>query len=405
MKGIFQPSTWQQMKAPLSLLPQCEVCQLYRHCKSPKMEVTGEGRRKVLIIAEAPGENEDRLGKQLVGNAGAELSRILLGLGVHLRRDCWLTNAVICRPMNEDLDNRTPTEKEISACRPNLSKTLLSLQPDVIIPLGGPALKSLIPLAWKEGEVDEVTRWVGWRIPSIKLNSWIAPTYHPSFLLHAKDPAAELHVTQHLKEAFELEGKPHPRGRPDYSSQCNVEFDHHKAAAGVRVLMSSGRALAVDIESSVLKADSPHAEILCCSVSDGKISISYPWYGEAIDATRELILSDIPKIGANISFEEKWFRKMFGRGVKNWVWDTVLASHWMDCRGGITSVKFQLFVKLGWEDYNSHLDKYMVSDNSNTPNRLKEVEPAVLLRYCALDSLGEALLAHVQAKEMGVSLC
>src|ERR1035438_486907 len=144
MKGLFQPSTWQQMKAPLSLVPQCESCNLYRHCKSPKMEVTGQGRRRVLIVAEAPGENEDHLGRQLVGIAGAELSKILLSIGINLRQDCWLTNAIICRPMDDDLNNRTPSSKEIDFCRPNLSKTLLSLKPDVVIPLGKAALESLI---------------------------------------------------------------------------------------------------------------------------------------------------------------------------------------------------------------------------------------------------------------------
>ena len=41
-------------------LPQCGRCGLYKHCKSPKMPATGKGRKSILVVAEAPGKNEDR---------------------------------------------------------------------------------------------------------------------------------------------------------------------------------------------------------------------------------------------------------------------------------------------------------------------------------------------------------
>ena len=66
------------------------------------MPVSGEGRKGVLIVAEAPGYNEDQQGVQLVGNAGQELTRLLFNIGVRMRRDCWLTNSVICRPSYPD---------------------------------------------------------------------------------------------------------------------------------------------------------------------------------------------------------------------------------------------------------------------------------------------------------------
>jgi uracil-DNA glycosylase family 4 len=188
-KGFFSPTVWTRQQAPPSLIPECNKCGLFRHCKSPKMPVSGKGRKRVLIVAEGPGKNEDDRGIQLCGNAGHELVRLLHKIGVNMRRDCWLTNAVICRPMDANGSNRAPTDNELSYCRPNLLGTIKELEPEVIIPLGKHATKSVIALAWKDGEVDDMGSWAGWCIPNTKFNCWITPTYHPSFLLHGKhDP-------------------------------------------------------------------------------------------------------------------------------------------------------------------------------------------------------------------------
>lgn len=395
-KGFYSPTAWGQ-REPLPLVPLCGKCGLWQHCQSPKMPVSGKGRRKVLIVAEAPGETEDLRNTQLVGNAGSELVRILATLGVDMRKDCWLDNSLRCRPMDKDGKNRTPTNDELSYCRPNLSNALKVLSPDVIIPLGIPAIKSVVALAWKDGEVDDAGSWVGWQIPSIKLNAWICPTYHPSFLLHEKNLAAELHVTKHLRAAFTLQDKPY-KTLPNFEDRAKTTMDSQKAADIIRSLVIYGAPLAFDYETTTLKPDSEHAEIICCSVSNGEISIGYPWLGEAIVATKEMIQSDVPKIAANFPFEDRWTRKKLGCAVKNWYWDIVLGAHWKRCNRGICSLKFQAFVLLGMYDYDSHLNPYMqrADKNSNLPNRLKEVELEKLLKYCSMDSLLEVLVAQRQ---------
>ncbi len=400
-ESFFSQSVWQKVKTPLSTIAQCGACGIHKTCQSSFMKWTGKGRKKILICAEAPGEREDRKGVQLVGHAGNKLAEILYNLGIDMRKDCWLTNALICRPKDDKGGNRTPLSEEINFCRPNLTKTLKELDPDIVIPLGRVAIQSILPLIWKPQIIQsgELEKWVGWRIPSIALNSWICPTYHPAALLHERGPSAmELHFTKHLATALQLEGKPYKQ-RPDYASRVKVEMDHHKAAADIRVLMRTKVPLAVDLECTTLKPDGKDAQILCCSVSDGKVSIGFPWIGEAIEAIRDLTRSDIPLIASNLRYEERWFRKAFGKGVKNWGFDTVLGAHWRRCIGGICSLKFQSFVLLGVEDYNSHLEKYMEGKdpkNSNSPNRLREVEPEVLMKYCALDSLYTAMIAQTQ---------
>src|SRR5690606_23623431 len=140
MAGFFPASQLQVAKAPPSLAPQCGACGLFKTCKSPKMPVSGKGRREILVVAEAPGKDEDDRGIQLVGESGQLLERAMRKAGVDMRKDCWLTNSLICRPPN----NRMPTKQEIDYCRPNLLKTIKELDPKVIILLGGSAVRSLI---------------------------------------------------------------------------------------------------------------------------------------------------------------------------------------------------------------------------------------------------------------------
>lgn len=363
------------------------------------MPVSGKGKRKVLIIAEAPGSNEDRQGIQLIGNAGMKLVELLEKIDIDMRVDCWLTNAVICRPSDSGGNNRKPKNEEINFCRPNLSKTIKELQPNVIIPLGKASVQSLIPLAWKTGEVDDATTWVGWQIPSVKLNSWICPTYHPSFLLHGKDPVAEMHVLRHLKAAFTYDCKPWPI-LPDWESKVSILMNPKLAAKEIAYFANSPRPTAFDYETTTLKPDGPYAEILCCSISNGERTIVYPWQGEAIKATSDFLKSTTPKVAANLRFEERWTRKFLKHGVFHWwkdMGDIVLGAHWRDYRPDICSLKFQAFVYFGIDDYDYQLAEYRKCKDGkrgNAPNRLKEVEPKVLLTYCGLDSLFEVMVAH-----------
>jgi uracil-DNA glycosylase len=100
MAGFFSPDVWMQEKEPLPLVAHCGACGLHKTCNTPWMKVSGEGKRKILIVAEAPGQNEDDKGQALVGAAGLELAQILWGVSVNMRKDCWMTNALICRPPN-----------------------------------------------------------------------------------------------------------------------------------------------------------------------------------------------------------------------------------------------------------------------------------------------------------------
>jgi uracil-DNA glycosylase family 4 len=363
------------------------------------MPVTGKGRRKVLVVAEAPGEQEDEEGTQLIGKSGLYLREVLDEIGISLDKDCWKTNAVICRPPKNMVD-----DVHIESCRPNLNKAIKELNPITIILLGGSPVKSLIGQLWKAGEAPGgIGRWAGWQIPSQQLNAWICPTFHPAYLLRKHDTALDLWFKRHLESAFVLEERPWTDGVLDLAKQVECVYEADKAAKILRRMTERGGTVAFDYETNMLKPDHRDAQIVCCSVCwEGKKTIAFPWHGEAIKAMEELLISPIAKIGANIKFEERWTRKEFGHGVRNWVWDGMVTSHVLDYRPLITSVKFQSFVLMGQAGYDMVVGPYLHSDGGGyKKNRIKELDLGTLLVYNGMDSICEYLVAQKQMKAMG----
>lgn len=384
--------------------PRCGECGLYRTCSSPKMPVYGRGKRKILIVGEAPGRTEDVSGKPFQGKAGQYLQGVLEENGVDMERDCWVTNALICRPPS----NKIASDRMVDWCRPNVTRAIRELKPEVILLLGKRPMESVIKWLWKD-TVISVGTWVGWKIPAQKVNAWVCPTWHPSHLLRLgqdgrKNYGVEERLfKEHVREALALGGRPW-KAVPDYKKKVGVVFDADEAADAVKKFRLSGAVTAFDFETDRLKPDSGDSEIVCCSVSDGKTSVAFPWFGVAVGEMKKYLTSDAPKIGANVKFEERWCLKHLGLSVKNWVWDTVLAAHCLDNRPGITSVKFQAFVRLGTEDYDSSVKPFLEGAGGNGRNRIREVGVSKILTYCALDSLLEYKVAKIQARGMGVSL-
>ena len=391
--GFFSQSEIDRL-AETSGGPRCSSCGLSRGIQSPRMAVTGQGRKRILVVAEAPGSEEDVQGTQLVGPTGRLLRKELRRLDVDLDRDCFRTNAVICYPNGKQL-----TAKHVKDCRYHLLRTIRELKPEVILLLGGKAVASLIGWLWGEAP-GKMERWAGWKIPSQRLNAWICPTWHPAYLLRERDAVLDLWFRRHLKAAVALSGRPWHDGPPDYPSQVERLYDPVRASERVLGMVGGEGPIAFDFETDRLKPDHPDASIISCSVSDGKTTIAFPWVGEAIPSMGKLLRSDRPKIAANMKFEERWTRRVFGHGVRNWAWDTMQAAHILDNRRGVSGLKFQAFVYFGVGEYDNEVKNYIEGEGGNGPNRMREVKMADLLLYNGLDSLLEWKLAKVQRKEL-----
>lgn len=400
-QGFFKQSEL-ITKAPISKLPKCGACQLLNHCKSPKMPVSGNGKRGILLVGEAPGADEDRQGRPFVGTTGQLLEKTLRVHGIEMRRDCWITNSLICHPPG----NATPTPKQIEYCRPNLVNTINELKPKVIVLLGGAAVDSLLGWLWRE-DTKGIGRWVGMQIPHQRLNAWICPVWHPSYIARSDhkgraNPVAGVIWNRHLESIALLKGRPW-KHVPDYESQIEVILNDKRAAQTIDAFIEYGGAAAFDFETNMLKPDWKDARIITASICwEGKRTIAFPWHGAVIPMFKKFLLSKLKKIASNKKFEDRWCRKVVGCRVKNWFWDTMNNAHIIDQRKDITGLKFQSFVLLGQEPYDGPIKKFLRSKGDDRINQIiKQVDLTRLLRYNGMDSLLEVLVCQIQRRRLG----
>ena len=144
------------------------------------MDYSGEGKKKVLIIAEAPGKEEDEEGTQLVGESGQVLRDILEKYDLDLDRDFWKINSINCRPHSGG-SNRTPTNKELDYCAPMVINAIKKLKPKVIWLFGKTAVRCLYRKYFSD---LSITRWRALCIPDRINKCWVIPLFHPAYLVH-----------------------------------------------------------------------------------------------------------------------------------------------------------------------------------------------------------------------------
>ena len=149
----------------------CQKCDLGR-TRTNSVFSDGKPQGKLMLIGEAPGEQEDRQGKPFVGPAGQLLDKIFASVGLSRAEHVYICNTVKCRPPH----NRAPEPAEKAACRPYLDEQLRILQPRIILLCGKVALASFMdtPLG--------ITRLRG-RWFDGPYGAKMMPIFHPSYLL------------------------------------------------------------------------------------------------------------------------------------------------------------------------------------------------------------------------------
>ena len=149
------------------------VCESLSGATQP---VFGEGNpdADLVFIGEAPGADEDRLGRPFVGAAGRKLDSIISAMGFQ-RDQVYIANILKARPPG----NRNPLPDEVAAHGPFLAEQLLVIRPRVIVALGRPAahflLDSTAPISRLRGQ------WGCWEHEGVSID--LMPTYHPAYIL------------------------------------------------------------------------------------------------------------------------------------------------------------------------------------------------------------------------------
>lgn len=130
---------------------------------------------KIVLIGEAPGQNEDLSGVPFVGRAGKFLDECLAKAGLSREKDFYIINTVKCRPPK----NRVPSVVEKAACEHFMLEQIEIINPVIILFCGATALKSFYkgkePISKIRGEIFEI------EVRGKKYDAM--PIFHPSYLL------------------------------------------------------------------------------------------------------------------------------------------------------------------------------------------------------------------------------
>jgi uracil-DNA glycosylase len=136
----------------------------------------GNPEARIMLIGEAPGADEDRLGKPFVGVSGQLLDRMLACIGLD-RRSTYITNVIFWRPPG----NRPPTAAEIAACLPFVERHIELVSPEVLVLLGAASAQTL--LARNDGITRLRGRWFQFESAGMARPVPAMPVYHPAYLL------------------------------------------------------------------------------------------------------------------------------------------------------------------------------------------------------------------------------
>ena len=144
----------------------------------------GNPAAPVMIVGEAPGADEDRIGRPFVGRAGQLLDRMLAAIDLD-RSGVLITNVIYWRPPG----NRTPTPAEIATCLPFVLRHIALARPKILVLAGGTAARALLPEG--PGITRLRGRWFELAVPGLDRPVPTLPMFHPSFLLRAPERKRE----------------------------------------------------------------------------------------------------------------------------------------------------------------------------------------------------------------------
>jgi len=384
--------------------PRCQDCGLYKRAIHPKMKYTGEGRKKCLIIAEAPGEVEDQTGIQLKGPVGQLQRKFLKEYGLDLDKDFWKINAVNCRPVSDKGGNREPTDNEISCCRPMLLNTIEELKPTHIWLLGKVAIKSFFK---DKFSVDSLAEWRGLTIPDRDSNAWVCPMAHPSFM-HRNEGNQQIEVIyrEDLQRAVEaLEWGPFDHVNVmDYVEILTNPDDI--CAILDRIIDRQPEWLSFDYETTGKKPfNNGHkiATISVCFQLDRAFAFPYQYrdmFSQSdlmrIKRRWRAIMQNpnIKKVAHSKKFEDIWTRKIMGCRCASLDFCTQMGSHIIANKPGtlVTGLKFLGYANYGIFGYDKNIEPYLKTKPNghlyrDDFNRVMEAPLDQLLIYNAVDSL------------------
>lgn len=360
---------------------ECGVdCLLCEGCRTPKMPPSGDLNSNILIVGEAPGEDEDLEGIQFIGRAGKLLRDALAKAGI---TNYALDNSIKCRPPS----NRNPTTTEIHTCLPYLMDTI-SKMPNLklIVPLGNYALIAIAGL-------KNITKTSG-KLMKVGLYD-VLPIIHPAYVLRNQTESKRFY--EHISRIADAVGGDLVKSS-DFGQYIIV--DSMEKWNQIPMEIGKTKKFAYDIETNGLNPFIlPHPQIKCISIApkprlvyvlplkDNKTHPPLDWDQIQRDLHILFTSKHIGKYGHERQFDSMWIKKVFDWAVRGHIWDTAFVAYLLNENEthGLKDLAWKISKCGGYEQ------------RLSGPPHL--IEGSELWEYCAIDSDITARLYESQYPE------
>jgi DNA polymerase len=164
-------NTLAELKAAMEAFDGCPL----KKTATNTVFADGVPDHRIMLIGEAPGRDEDRLGKPFVGRAGQLLDKMLASIGLDRTKNAYITNVLNWRPP----ENRDPSPEEAATCLPFLRRHIELVNPGIIILLGAVSARHVM------GKTDGIMRlrgkWLEYHVNGAMVP--VMPMLHPAYLL------------------------------------------------------------------------------------------------------------------------------------------------------------------------------------------------------------------------------
>jgi DNA polymerase-1 len=371
----------------------CKDCPIYLAGQYAPVPNRGPKDADIVLIGEAPGRDEARIGAPFVGKSGQLLEDLIARSGLSRQHKLRMTNAVRCRPSDAMGQNRTPTTEEVMCCRPHLEAELHQVKPRAIIPLGNIALQSI----HKKTRASGITQVRGIPSTNEEFACLEIPTLHPANIL--RDPGRIPTVEGDFHRVIERLKTGNTVTKTAYGVIDTWE-KFAKVMAGLRKrgLFMFDLETAPYMEGESDGFDYHNDEILCIAFSwEPHVGVVLPlfqwpdteyWGKDKADILLALksLMEDptVKKVAHNAMFDCQFLRGRFDIRVQGLVADTMLMHYQLNENDnhGLKELAARL-TDMG--DYDAALGEFLKQYRTRAKKHYGQIPTDMLYAYAAAD--------------------
>lgn len=305
----------------------CTKCTL---CTQRKRVLNGSGnpQARIMFVTDTANTFEESKGQFIQGLTGELFDVLLSRVGIN-RSEVFITGVVRCAG-TLDKKNLQPS---VDACLDYLDQEIASVRPNVIVPLGSIALRSIM-----RSKILNITKERGIVQYSDRYKCKILPIFHPAYIM--KMPQYEKIVVSDLKHALQESSSPEllvgtvrdHKTLIDFSEFMKVMAEYNQATELAADVESTGADWQKDVIIGISFSKKCNESVYIPLVK-GEGDMNPFWderQAEVVEQIKKLLENNSRKIFHNGPYDIKILRKNMGIQVQNFAFDTMVADHLLD---------------------------------------------------------------------------